>query len=281
MRSLLLLTSCFLMTFFTPGVGQENIYMVLTHPRATATAFERIFRENENLTVLHAPFLPPYMIQKYGADHPFAQHFLNGSPQTFQGVQDYLVDLAEARPVFFKESAYLLLAYMKSAPEFFLAPTTKIAILVRDPAKSILSYYKKLPSVTAPIVGHQALWESFVFLSEKMESPPLVIDSDLFLQNPLPILEALGNVWGLTFSADQLQWESGYAEDWHWQEWYADVANSTGLGSYRGDVLREEDGTPAYLEVESEKDRQRLQEIYRSQAPYYQLLLEQACHGLT
>ncbi len=276
MRSFLLFITCFLGTFFIPILAQENIYIVLTHPRATATAFERIFRENEDLTVLHAPFLPPYMIQKYGADHPFAQPFLNGSPQTFEGVQDDLCELAKERSVFFKESAYLLLPYMKAAPEFFLSPTTKIVILVRDPAKSILSYYKKLPSVTAPIVGHQALWETFVFLSEKMESPPLVIDSDLFLQNPLPILDALGQKWGLTFTADQLEWESGYAEDWHWKEWYADVANSTGLGSYRGDVLREDDGTPAYLEVENEADRQRLQEIYRSQAPYYQLLLEHA-----
>ncbi|HSW73072.1 MAG TPA: hypothetical protein VLG44_06680, partial [Chlamydiales bacterium] len=152
----------------------------------------------------------------------------------------------------------------------------KFAFLVRDPAKSILSYYKKMPGFDSSIIGHEQLWEIFVLLREKLGDNLVVIDSDRLLQNPLPILQKLGECWNLTFSEEDLLWDRGYADDWTFKEWYVEVGDSTQLESYRGDVPRFADGTPIYEEIEDTQTRERLQNFFRWQNFYYQKLLEYA-----
>jgi hypothetical protein len=249
--------------------------MLLTHPRATGTATENVMRTKPEMKVLHAPYLDTFLIKKYGSDHLFTRSLPNPA-LTFDDVTNHLFQLAERSPVFFKESAYLLVDYLKDHPEVYHHPQVKIAFLVRDPAKSVLSFYRKMPSVDESIVGHRQLWELFVFLKEQLNVTPLVIDSDELLKDPLSILGKLGSYWGLAFDETNLKWETGYSDDWHLSNWYVEVANSTQLGGYRGDVEREEDGTPKYLEVEDEQDRLRLQDLFRSQNGYYQKLFHYA-----
>ena len=255
--------------------ADEPVFVLLTHARATATAFEKVIRTKENIEVLHAPFIVPYLLKKYGTNHPLTRP-LPDPTVTFGDVTNKLFALAKHFPVFLKESGYLLVDYFKEHPEFYQNPQVKIVFLVRDPAKSILSFYRRLPTVDESIVGHRQLWELFELLREQQIEVPLVIDSDEFLKDPLFILKKLGTHWGIQFDETNLKWESGYAEDWHLKDWYVDVATSTGLGPFKGDIDRDEDGTPSYLEVADEKDRRRLQELYRTQNIYYQKLLQYA-----
>lgn len=266
-------TLSFLLLFFAPVGADHPIYILLTHPRATATAFEKVIRNQKNMTVLHAPFLDPYLSRKYGPNHSFTRTLKNPNI-TFDDVRAHIFKLAESSPVFFKESGYLMVDYLKANPEFYLNPRVKIAFLVRDPARSVLSYYRKMPTVDESIIGHRQLWDLFVLMKEQIQPTPLVIDSDELLKNPLYVLKTLGDRWGLQFSEEDLKWESGYAEDWRVKNWYVEVAESTELGTYRGDVPREEDGTPKYLEVTDDKDRMRLQNLFRSQNGFYQKLLQ-------
>ena len=60
------------------------------------------------------------------------------------------------------------------------------------------------------------------------------------------------------------------------KEWYVEVASSTELWGYRGDVLRDAEGTPQYPEVSNENDRQRLQSLYKNQKPYYEEFMQYA-----
>lgn len=268
---------CFLVFIFinVNSYADHPIFILLTHPRATGTAFEKVIRTQANMIVLHQPFLDPHIIRKYGPDHPFTQSLPNPSI-TFQDVADQLFISAKQSPVFFKESAYLLINYLKEHPEFYKNPQVKIAFLVRDPAKSIISFYKKMPSVDDSVVGHRQVWELFSLLKDYQKQAPLVIDSDELLKDPIYILNRVGEHWGLEFNESNLKWESGYSSDWHLKDWYVEVADSTELGQYRGDVARQKDGTPKYLEVTDEKDRLRLQELYRVQNGYYQNLLQYA-----
>ncbi len=253
--------------------ADKPIFMLLTHARATATAFEKVMRAQEGLVVLHAPFIVPYLVQKYGPDHSFTTPLVN-PPKTLDEVKENIFHLAKTSPVFFKEQAYLLIDYLKANPTLYNNTQVKVAFLVRDPAKSILSFHRKMPTVHEAIVGHRQLWEAFLLIKERLGITPLVIDSDEFLKNPLFILNQLGKEWGLQFDEKNLSWESGYADDWHLSEWYDAVAVSTKLGSYRGDVQRELDGTPKYLEVPDQDERARLQNLYRSQVDYYNKLFE-------
>lgn len=265
----------FFALFTSDGRADHPIFILLTHPRATGTAFEKVMRTCDRIQVLHAPYLDPYLINKYGSDHTFTK-LLPNPFISFEDVTDKLVSLSKKSPIFFKESGYVLLEYFKQHPEFYRNPQVKIAFLIRDPAKSILSFYKKMPTVDESIIGHRQLWEFFVLLMMEQRKIPLIIDSDDFLKNPLPLLNDLGKHWGLEFKEDNLHWDRGYEEDWHLKDWYTEVANSTELGPYKGDIARNEEGVPQYLEVTNEKDRLRLQDLYKIQNVYYQKLLNYA-----
>lgn len=262
------------LSFVIRSQADHPIYFLLTHPRATATAFEKILRTHGELQVVHQPYLTPYLLDILPFDHPYR----NSLPEkkTYDEVTDHIFKLAKDGPVFFKEQSYIVLDYLKDHPEFYLNPQVKFAFLVRDPAKSILSYYKKMPGVSNSIIGHEQLWELFVLLREKLGENLVVIDSDQLLQNPLPILQKLGESWNLTFSEEDIHWDKGYADDWTFKEWYVEVGDSTQLESYRGDVPRFPDGTPIYAEIEDFQTREHLQNCFRWQNFYYQKLLEYA-----
>lgn len=256
-----------------PLYSDYPIYILLTHPRATGTAFEKVMRTVPNIQVLHAPFIYPYLLKKYGPDHAFTRSLPDKNIQ-MDDVKDQLIALSKHSPLFLKESAYLLIDFIKENPDFYQNPNIKFGVLVRDPAKSVLSYYRKMPSVSEEIVGHRQLWELYSFLKERLTYPPVVIDSDEFLKNPLLVLKQLGEKWELQFGNGNLKWEKGYANDWHLKDWYIEVAESDSLGTYKGDLPRDADGIPSYLDVSNEVDRQRLKELYLTQLPYYQKLLE-------
>ena len=151
--------------------AEHPIYILLTHPRATGTAFEKVMRTQEGMQVLHAPYLDPYLIKKYGPNHSFTRGLPNPF-LTFDDVTNELILMAIQGPVFFKESGYLLADYAKEHHEFYQHPQIKIAFLIRDPAKSIISFYKKMSSVDESIVGHRQLWDLFeLFRDHKQEIP--------------------------------------------------------------------------------------------------------------
>ena len=149
----LLLLFCF---FSKISLAQYPIYIALTHPRATGTAFEMIFRTTDELEVMHAPFLNPYIVQKYPQDHAFVR-LLPNSTVTFDEVVDTIIEKAQHAPVFIKESAYVLLKYMQHNLDFFKRDQVKLLVYVRNPAKSIISLYRKLPSVDDSVIGHREL----------------------------------------------------------------------------------------------------------------------------
>jgi len=265
---------CIFLSFAFKSQSDHPIYFLLTHPRATATAFEKILRTHGGLQVIHQPYLTPYLLNSLPLDHPYRKSL--PKKMSYDEVTDQIFVLAKEGPVFFKEQSYIVLDYLKAHPEIYLNSQVKFAFLVRDPAKSILSYYKKMPGFDNSTIGHEQLWELFVILQEKLGKNLLVIDSDKLLKNPLPILQRLGESWGLTFTEEALHWDKGYADDWTFKEWYLEVGDSTQLESYRGDIPRLADGTPVYEEIEDLQERERLQNFFRWQNFYYQKLLEYA-----
>lgn len=247
------------------------IYIALTHPRATGTAFEQIFRARKDMKVLHVPFFNAYLVKKYPPGHPFLKNFTNVN-LTFEDVKKHLFELAEESPVFIKEMGYVFTQVLQQDPEFIKNPQIKLMIFVRDPAKSVISFYRKMPNLDESILGQRQLWALFEQIQLSLHQDPIVIDSDEFLKNPLYALNQLGKDWGLEFNADHLKWNQGFAEDWHLKHFYEEVGNSTELGQYRGDVPRLPDGIPEYAEIQDQATRERLQNLFQSQNIYYQKL---------
>lgn len=255
---------------------KHSIHILLTHPRATATAFEKIMINVENMKVLHAPFNDTHLGLKYTNEQSAFNVEKNKVKKSFDDIMKDIIQMSKQQPVFFKESAHLLNSWLKKNTWIFKNPKVKIAFLVRDPAKSILSFYKKMPNFDISIVGHLQLLETYNLAKEHMAHKELmVIDSDLLLKNPLPILNKLACDWSLPeFTQESLAWQTGYSEDWTHQNWYDVVASSEGLLQHSGEIERER-GVPLYYEVE-EPDRTRLRTMFQVLDSPYQVLLSLA-----
>ena len=249
------------------------IYFLATHPRSTGTAFENIIRTHGGIQVLHQPFLDPYLQENLPKNHPYRKVI---SDSTYDEVVHQIFGLAKTAPVFFKDQAFMVLDYVKSHLKGLKNPQIHFAFLIRDPAKTILSLYRKDPRFSPAEIGHEHLWELFNLIKENTGKTPLVIDSDELLKDPMANLDRLGKEWDIAFREQDLHWQEGYTDDWLRvdKKWYDEVAASDQLGSYRGELPRLEDGIPEYTEVDNLHDRARLQEIYRRQNIFYLKLLE-------
>ena len=252
------------------SLAQYPIYIALTHPRATATAFEMIFRTTDELEVMHAPFLNPYIVQKYPQDHAFVR-LLPNPTVTFEEIINDIMEKAQHTPVFIKESAYVLLKYMQHNLDFFKRDQVKLLVYVRNPAKSIISLYRKLPSVDDSVIGHRELRQVYELL--KSHKPILVIDSDNFLNNPKSYLTLINEHWSLNIDKSNLAWEPQFASDWHLKSFYSEVSSSQELGGPTPEIELDIHELPMYDEVKNEEDKKRLQGLYKIHFPFYQKLL--------
>lgn len=91
-----------------PTMMPKNMIFVMTHPRATSTAFERCFLSREELHCIHEPFGDPYyfgperMSDRFSADEIKGNQFEN---TTFADVLASLPEEAEGKRIMMKDMA--------------------------------------------------------------------------------------------------------------------------------------------------------------------------------
>lgn len=203
-----------------------TIHALWCHPRSVSTAFERIMRQRGDLTVLHEPFMYDYYI---GAGNKPFENFEPepGHPTDYTGVRDMILRLGEAGPVFFKDMAYYVQDKLPADPEFMGAMSH--AILVRDPAESILSYHRKDPGFACEEVGIEGLWR----LYEQLRAAglkPVVIHSAALRADPAGQMARYWKAVGLKDCPEALSWNTDVPEGWKSVEaWHAEVLSSTGI----------------------------------------------------
>lgn len=113
-------------------------------------------RERGDCTVLHEPFLNFYYAQRAGRALPLHELDKEDMPDDYPGVRDRLLAAADAGPVFFKDMSYYVVPSIFSDPGF--SSRLINVFLIRDPRRSIASYYKLDPSFTLAEVGLEAQW---------------------------------------------------------------------------------------------------------------------------
>ncbi len=232
-------------------------------PRSRSTAMERIFFGREGLKILHEPFLYLYYV---GEAHRALPHFTPDPehPVTFEGLRDHILAEAEESAVFFKDMSYYVVHHLAEASEFFDGLTN--TFLVRDPAETILSYYKIDPEVTLDELGHEALYRHALFVAEKSGKPPIVVDSGDLVADPEGMLRAYCQAIDMPFQADALDWEGGPPKEWQaFAGWHQDVASSKGIAPGRG---------PSAEELDLLRNDDRLRSYEEHHRPYYEKLQE-------
>ena len=204
------------------------------HPRSMSTAFERIMRERGDCAVLHEPFLNFYYAQRAGRALPLHEQDREDMPNDYPGVRDRLLDNANAGPLFFKDMSYYVVPLIFSDPGF--SSRLINVFLIRDPRRSIASYYKLDPGFTLAEVGLEAQWKHFCHLKET-GNVPIVVRAEDIQADPRGVLQRVWSHAGLRFLDHAFQWQSGQVpEDWQRVSgWHGDVLASTGISAPQDD----------------------------------------------
>lgn len=174
------------------------------------------------------PFFAAFLDQT-GLDHP-------GRAETLAQCETDIERLIERittpidRPYHFQK--HMAHHMVDAVPTDWMAEARHV-LLLRHPARVIVSYAKGRPDFTADDLGFTRLLTLYTRITDLTGHPPMVVDSDAILQDPETMLRAICEQgFGIPFDQDMLSWPSGSrAEDGPWAPyWYHTVETSTGFG---------------------------------------------------
>ena len=169
---------------------------------------------------------------------------------------------AEERPVFVKDMCYYVSDYI-SADEPF-AKRVRNTFLIRDPAKSIPSYYRLDEQVTLEEIGLEAQYRHFELVTRVTGETPLVIDAQDVQANTEAAMRAYCDVLGLEFLPHALRWDQPVPPQWQFVAgWHGDMANTSTLGAGESARVREA------VTLDSAA---HLRDYYEHHLPYYRAL---------
>ena len=238
----------------------KSIIALWAHPRSLSTVFERVMMKRGDFEVLHEPFSYEYYVHKQrrevsdmviDTDHP----------QRYADIKDYILGVAERRAVFFKDMAYYCWENLVR-DEAFLSGISS-TFLIRNPSKSIASYYSLDPDVTLEEIGYESQFYVFERVVDLMGEKPIVIDADDLQSNPAGVVAAYCRALGIRFIPESLQWEESFKREWNvWRRWHIDIAQSTG-------ITKESTEYPTTVE-----NNAHLRSYYEHHYPYYEKMYE-------
>lgn len=181
------------------------IIALWSHPRSMSTVIERVVRARGDLDCLHEPFMYFYYVERRIREMP---HFDVDPtwPTTYESIREHLLEKAGRQPVFLKDMSYYVIPQIFEDTSF--AERLTNCFLIRDPMKSILSYYKLDPGVTLEEIGLEAQWHHFEWLRSTIGQRPVVIDAEAVRANPVPIISALWKLIDLAFCARAFSWSN-------------------------------------------------------------------------
>jgi hypothetical protein len=233
----------------------NRILALWAHPRSLSTALERVFIERGDFEVMHEPFSVVYYLHEHRADAAHAS-FRSDESADYGSIRNSILQVAELRPVFFKDMCYHCHDHLMQ-DDAFLQRTTNV-FLVRNPRQAIASHYAKNPKVTSEEIGYEKQAHVFRRVLKVTSASPAVIAAEDLQQNPEAVVRALCRRLGVEDRPDALNWQVGQREEWdNWRQWHREVAVSSSI----------QGGQTNYAETVD--NHSKLACFYRHHRPYY------------
>lgn len=202
-------------------------------PRNLSTTMMRSFGARPDTACVDEPFYAAYLTAT-GLVHPMQSEILASQPADGRVVAEALVGGAVpgGKPVFYQKHMTHHMA--PEIPRGWLGQVTN-AFLIRDPARVLASYARKMEEVSLEAIGVPQQAELFDRVCQSLGSAPPVVDSDDILADPPGMLRALCAALGIAYTDAMLSWPAGRKpEDGVWApHWYDAVWQSTGFGAPR------------------------------------------------
>lgn len=229
-------------------------------PRAVGTAFERVFVEREDTSVVHEAFMPCYY---YSKDRVSSRYDSEVDPRPefdYTSVKDKL-DRSHQSPILFvKEIAFHMSGI--NDPDFW--SKFQHTFILRDPRVSVPSLYNLMPDLTLEEAGFPAISRLFQVATERFKQPPVVVNGDSFRSAPTDVLGVYCELVGIPF-LDTTTWStSKLVPEWSkWRSWHEEALTSTHIFQPPPRPLRTD-------------FPERIQEIIEQSMPYYNELNQYA-----
>lgn len=184
-------------------------------------------RERGDFACFHEPFLYDYYLNRA----PRMMTMLEGAPdrpRDYRGIRDWLIAKAEQGPVFFKDMSYYVVPHILEDEAFCRRLVN--TFLIRDPVRSIPSYWKLDPGMISTEVGYIAQLSHVTFLRERCGQAPVIIEAESISADPRGTMSAYWQAIGVPPVPDALSWRPGVPEDWKpVAGWHEAATSSTGI----------------------------------------------------
>lgn len=205
----------------------NQIVALWTHPRSISTAFERVMMERGDFRILHEPFSYLYYVKGESASID-QQHVDLSHPTDYPGIRDHIEKAANEKPVFFKDMCAHCNEQLVGDNDFLKRITN--TFLIRDPAKTIASFYAMNPKVTVAEIGLEQLAQVYTRVMAQEGEIPIVVDADDLENDPNGTINAYCRQLGIAFLPEAMTWDAEHKNEWDiWKDWHRDAAQSTGI----------------------------------------------------
>ncbi|MEU9884942.1 sulfotransferase family protein [Sphaerisporangium sp. NPDC051011] len=219
-----------------------RILALWSAPRSRSTAFLRMMAARGDYTVVHEPF-------SHVADFSEAQV----GPFTARTEAELIAtlrELAAREPVFFKDTTDFHYPGLL-ADERFLTEATH-TFIIRHPEQAIASHFKLNAELGRDEIGFAWLAEIYDAVAARSQTPPVVIDSEDLIENPVGTVKEYCARVSIPFVPDALSWQPGVRDDWRkTQRWHESTSRTDGFVRTDGadtDFVRDNPKLAAYLD---------------------------------
>ena len=222
-------------------------------PRSRSTAFLRMIMERDDVLALHEPFS---QLADFGSCVVAGKEVHSEAE-----LIDAITDLGTKGRVFFKDTTDFHYPGVLSDTEFLRR--VEHTFIIRNPREVIPSHYALNQDVTLPEIGFRRLHKLYLAVAAAIGRDPIVVDSDLLLDNPEPIVRAYNDRVGLVHKPESMSWAPGTRQEWsRTARWHTDASDSSGF-------VRSERVYAATVE-----NHPTLAEFYNHELPFYKYLLD-------
>jgi hypothetical protein len=231
----------------------KSVIALWSAPRSRSTAFLRMIMERGDLMALHEPFS---QLADFGSC-TVADQEVTSEPELIAAINR----LGAKERVFFKDTTDFHYTGVLSDTDFLRQ--AEHTFIIRHPREVIPSHYALNPAVTLAEIGFARLHELFLAVAAATGKDPIVVDSDLLLDDPEATVREYNERVRLDHRPDALNWSEGTREEWsRTARWHTGASNSKGFARSE----RTYEATVTNHPV--------LAEFYEHEIAFYEYLLE-------
>lgn len=254
------------------SASHHKIQMMLTVPRTVSTAFEKSMMARGDHKVFHEPYDTSYFY------HQGHHEILSQLPpqelieaKNYAEVKALIYRHAEERPIYFKDMIWCVEKEILSDDALFADPDVIVTILIRDPARSIESWYEELTAVGILNEPDVFRYDALVKFAEKYKQVrgvwPIIIEAEDLCKEPAVTMQAFCTQAGISYIPEALSWKEGMPEEWKpLSNWHRDAANSNGFHE-----LKRDGEEPSFSKIPASYVP-KLKAICEKQMPFYEAL---------